>query len=889
METKKKLVLLSTFSESPESLPAFLLCIKLVKKGHHVLVTTTSTGDYLKAEEERAKQLTEKYDGRIELLQPNYRGYETPSPEWIQNLPKQYFSYLMETNADCIYGTLPGTAQTAIELKDSLKQKCQVVLLATCELGSSEQDLRSDIIKSATAADEVWSMGPDIYTHYKDMFRAEPQIPNQDMVFMPDIDPATFWKQHQKAQINETGTLVSIWNPPVEFFHYGTKTYSRGRDIESYYALSTALGEINAAYNVDKVEWNVYDLEKNDHKSHDLQNHAKPHMLKVTPLGVKTSISSLPWADCLAFIAPDQEEETFNFFALTAIWLGIPTLVSSQSSIGKFLLTLPCSEKFRAVVNLTGDPKLDTAKWNKRINDELLSTSANSQQWTATLSKYLQMNQNVWEPHFMSFYGSRDYPATLDKTLRPQSPTSDHQGLITTQVLRQYAKSGKERRELDESDVNDCSQHTGTAITLYCNKCQYPVCGICIVDAHNSHPTMQITEKYQEMASKLTALLKVCYAQEENVKRQQIEIMNNKFDIETSTERAIEEMKQQRLIVDQDVLKSFEEQINMIKRTKEKELTEFDAHNIRLQQHERHRKAIENNARTLTGIGGSKTPNFIIEASTFLNFNQLTEVPAKKGNIGEKRLYRHPVSKWIQDPGKRRIYVENQILVYFATEDEERKRHFKELDMPAEAEMGDLKRFDSTRSVGADSEATYISATSRMFGLSRGTSQWSLPNIVKGQSGPVEFISSTHVRIFEGSSLKAFSSILFSDNTLWISGWNRNLIGTKTTVLLNVDLLEYNILKKEKKTNSNADMPTTIVHFDDKIIFTIKSGKEVFSFNPERSTFKSIYSRPNLKVAAMCSADNRIFLLNQKEPKFIHIFNNKFQLEEKVTTGLWDL
>ena len=429
MEAVKNLVLLSTFNESPESLPAYLLCMKLVKKGHHVYVTTTSTGDELNAELKRAKELSLKYEGKIELLKPRFHDDEKPSPEWIQNLHREYFSYLLEYNVNCIFGTLPGTAQTAVELKE--RMKCKVILLATCKLESSKQNLKGDIIKSAIATDEVWSMGPEIYTHYKDIFQYSPQIRHQERVLLPDIDPTKYWKQHYKTDTSEAVRLISVWIPPIEFFHYGTKMYSQGRDIEKYYTLSTALGELNAAYNMDKVQWNIHGLEQNDHKTHDIQNHAKPHELNINALGVKTSTDSLPWADYLAFIVPDHKDETFNFLALNAICHGIPTLVSSQSSFGRFLLSLPCSEKFRAVVNLTGDPQHDTAEWSKKINNEILSAQANPQEWATTLSKYLLMNKHPWEPDLgnpTSLQEPVDSLLPLDNS--EMSPTSDQQSQI---------------------------------------------------------------------------------------------------------------------------------------------------------------------------------------------------------------------------------------------------------------------------------------------------------------------------------------------------------------------------------------------------------------------------------------------------------------------------
>ena len=884
METVKDLVLLSRFSESPESLPAFLLCIKLVKKGHHVYVTTTTMGKDLIAEFERAKQLTEEYDGSIELLLPKFRDYEKPSPEWIQNLPGQYFSCLSQYNVDCIYGTLPGTAQTAVELKDTLN--CKVILLATCKLGSSEQNLRSDNINSARAADDVWSMGPDIYTHYKHMFQAEPHIQHQAMVFMPDIDPTAFREQHRNFQMNKTETLVSIWSHPIEFFHYGTKTYSQGRDIEKYYALSTALGEINAQYKIDKVQWNIHSLEKNDRISHDIRNHASPQILKVTPLGIKTLTDILPWADCLAFIVPDQEEETFNFFALTAIWLGIPTIVSSQSSIGKFLLSLDCPEKFRAVVNLTGDPQHDTTEWSKAIKNEILSTHANPKRWAATLSRYLQMNKTSWEPilgNLKTSFEPVDFSTHVSDRKMSQSPGPVQQNIITAQTIRELAKGNKERWAPGKSQANNCSQHIGTPITLYCKICDFPLCKKCEVDAaHISHPTMKITEKYHEMTSNLTALQKECTTQEKTIKDQLSDIIESKSSIETSTQIAIEKMSEQKAVMEQEIVKSFEEQVKRIANKKEEALTTLYVNYSHLQRHNQERKEIYNHTKTLLRRSGN--PNFITEVSTFVNFNHLSEVPTMKEPIRQEVLYQDPSCKKIQDPEELRTYVKEKIIGYFVTQEDEHQPYF---DMPAEAQMGELKRFSSTKSVGGDSAATAISATSRMSGLSHGISQGYLPNM--GESGSVDFISSTHIRSIQGSALKAFSNVFFADNTLWICGWNRNLIGAKTVVLLNVDLQEYNLLKKEKKMNSHADMPTTIVPFDDKIIFTMKNETEVFSFNPKTSTFKSIYSRPNLKVAAMCATDSHMFLLSQKETDVVHIFNSRFQRKEKVTTGLMGL
>ena len=122
---------------------------------------------------------------------------------------------------------------------------------------------------------------------------------------------------------------------------------------------------------------------------------------------------------------------------------------------------------------------------------------------------------------------------------------------------------------------------------------------------------------------------------------------------------------------------------------------------------------------------------------------------------------------------------------------------------------------------------------------------------------------------------------------MWISGWNRNRYFMKTVVLLNVELPEYNMLTKEKKTDSRADFPTVMTPFGNEIIFTMKGGKEVFSFNTKTGTFRLIYSRPKLKVAALCSGDYHLFLLNHNHPRSIRILNSSFEVAGKISTGLY--
>ena len=431
------LVLMSTFSECEESLPAFLLTLKLAKIGHHVYVTTTSTDHQLDEETKKARQLTEVYDGHIELLEPQAVPLETSSLEWIQNQHGQRVLFLSKLKVQNVVGTLPGTAQTAIQLREMLN--CKTILLATCKIEATDQNMREYVIKSARAADEVWSVGPDIYAYYKHMFEEESQIRHEEISLLPDINIASNSEHYTGDRKLKTPKFVSVWKTPTEFIQNDSKEYSKGSDIEGYYNISKALGQINAE---EEVSWVIHGLQIDDPKVHVIREHSKPNVLKVSASSSIPNSEGLNWDDCCVFLVPDREEDTLNFSALTAIWLGIPTLLSSQSSIGKFLLSLDCPEKSRAVVNLIGDPSHDAEEWRQKINKEILEV--NPMEWATTLSDHLRIERTYLES-FLS-----DMTEKGELTARPLSENPVG--------FSGYFHFGKEESLLQEATI-DCQSN----------------------------------------------------------------------------------------------------------------------------------------------------------------------------------------------------------------------------------------------------------------------------------------------------------------------------------------------------------------------------------------------------------------------------------------------
>ena len=388
---------------------------------------------------------------------------------------------------------------------------------------------------------------------------------------------------------------------------------------------------------------------------------------------------------------------------------------------------------------------------------------------------------------------------------------------------------------------------------------------------HGSHRTVLFREKTQEIIGSLNTFLEICNKQKGEADCELEALKKNKLDFETSQKEAIEKMAQQHKLISQELSDSHEDQLRKINQLTSDQLLNFKRREEILKEHSQSRRVLKESVEEL--LEENKMPNFIKEAKQILTSNQLHEIPASTHTTNKKLYYRHPYCKEVKDF---RNYVQERFLGYFSTSEEE--------DLLQEDPMGsqlNLKRSDSILSFGGDSMATHLTSAS-VLALAP-----FIPTIKQGYS-PLELISVTNINIFEGSHLKTFSSVLFSVNSLWICGWNKNWRGAKTTVLLNVDLPEYKVIAKEKKTDSNADLPTIMVPHGDNIIFTIKGGNEIFSFNTKTKTFRLIYTSPKLKVAAMCGGDYNLFLLDHKEPGYIKILDSSYEGIGKITTGLWD-
>ena len=401
--SKMLLVLLYRFCESQDSLIGFRLCQILLEKGYDLYATTTAQGEQLRNEQVAANQLNAKGRGKVTLVEPEYEELETSSSEWIAKLHRAYFTQLQELkDVDNIIGTLPGTTKTAVDLKKRLG--CKLVLLATTKIGGEEEDLKNEINRLAPEADEIWSVGCDIYDHYQNIFREvhSTLAKHRQVMIQPQSynDNQFYWNWNSKSQTLNAGIrkLVTVWKAGYQFFYKGKETHAEGSSKDNYSTLFQALGEVGKSdllQHIKKIEWNIHGLWNEDDVTKTLRGQV--NAVQLNALKSVETLDALTWKNCLAYLSPDVQEESFNFIALTAIWLGIPTLVSSQSTVGKFLMSLSCPSTKRALVNLTGNPEEDKKEWIDKIHKNILNSDARSIEWAKELSEYLQKDTALWD------------------------------------------------------------------------------------------------------------------------------------------------------------------------------------------------------------------------------------------------------------------------------------------------------------------------------------------------------------------------------------------------------------------------------------------------------------------------------------------------------------
>ena len=174
----------------------------------------------------------------------------------------------------------------------------------------------------------------------------------------------------------------------------GRRAYSTGSCLQNFCTVSSALGQINAkGKHRNKIQWNIHGLKFQDMRT--IEKYTEPNTLRISPLSAASCVEKLTWQSCQAYIDPDIDAESVNYLALSALWLGVPTIVSKNSATGKFLQQIPCAEK--PLVELSGDTATDIGILREKLYKDILNEDARPTEWAKEISEYFHNNPELFE------------------------------------------------------------------------------------------------------------------------------------------------------------------------------------------------------------------------------------------------------------------------------------------------------------------------------------------------------------------------------------------------------------------------------------------------------------------------------------------------------------
>ncbi len=314
---------------------------------------------------------------------------------------RTYFSYLLTLeNIDTLISLMPGTSKTGMDIIKELRKRepVKLILLACTKIGGDNTELHAEIEGIIQTADEIWSIGPDLYAHYNELIagfnnKSLRTKCHKELIFTPTKTQDSSFKKFWKS-FYSTGTVyrvVSLWQEGTPFQYKGNlfKAKNHGSSLEDYCCLCKALGKTSSelAYRKQKIEWEILgpkDILASMIPSIEANQTKGKHTFPIKGVALPSSSEAFctkRLRRSTVFIAPDRTEDTFNFAAYEAIKFGIPTLVSRDSSLGKVLSKLQSPVTPRALVELTGDLTHDQEQWRKALYEHVLSEPEEARAW----------------------------------------------------------------------------------------------------------------------------------------------------------------------------------------------------------------------------------------------------------------------------------------------------------------------------------------------------------------------------------------------------------------------------------------------------------------------------------------------------------------------------
>ena len=298
------LAILTRFSDSRESRVEYLLCQKLAEQGYQLYVTTTSTGEVLEQEIQKADDISTRGKGNVTLLQPQYDEGEDPQSELIITHHEKYFGFLSKFgDIQAVIGLLPGTEVTAVELKEALD--CKLVFLGRAEIPEEgPMHKKNDLVGVAQKADEIWIFGSDIYHFYNDFFKNFDKSLCEKLMelsLQPFLEKFIKRRNYSIDERRSNGAkIISRWKSTDTSFIFRKEVVTKGSDAQSFVSLGSALQQVNVDTNSIEPQWHIYGMISIDKTS--LGDHVKVQKFSSSILTKILSHTQFSWNNCSAFI-----------------------------------------------------------------------------------------------------------------------------------------------------------------------------------------------------------------------------------------------------------------------------------------------------------------------------------------------------------------------------------------------------------------------------------------------------------------------------------------------------------------------------------------------------------------------------------------------------------
>ena len=445
-------------------------------------------------------------------------------------------------------------------------------------------------------------------------------------------------------------------------------------------------------------------------------------------------------------------------------------------------------------------------------------------------------------------------------------------------VLNVGALASRWKKEAEVAKTA-CVGHTEITANYFCENCGHYVCEFCSNSKHKFHRVFS-RNKEQEIRQQLKIFLSKCDEQGEKSKERQSRLKNLKQRIGLTQELELDRIDNQtKQVIAQleNIRDELKEEVQ--KQTKE-QTAKLDEEVLQLENLESRRNELHKKVEALQNRPSSS--EFLGEAGNFLLENKLSELPDESEVVD--LAYTHPIYLQIFDQKLKRKYLKEQLLGYYSSSlDETNDQGTLTRHTDLSKSVQSLYSVDgSSCATDKQSERSYKSmgGPRRKKPVSRSPSTADQPDF----SLVIQRLKD--VKSIKGSPVKSVSNCIFKGDSMWASSWKKDILGTFSTVFLNLKGPEYKLMAKKKKKTDGVDCPTVMFLSGDFIFFAEKGGKAIYQFNTVSHKFKRMTVFSDFAMAAMCGNEEFVYIIDENTHDHVTVLDSNFKPYSKVPTGL---